>query len=90
VGRGYEALCKRCGTRVEVNEGPGMSSMPLRCEDCGKEWWWDFGPGGPTGVPEVPVCECGGQFTMDAPPRCLSCRSTELERDPHGFEIMYD
>jgi predicted Zn-ribbon and HTH transcriptional regulator len=90
VGRGHQAICKQCGTEVEVNEGSGMIAMPFRCEDCGKEWWWDFGPGGPTRKPDSPPCGCGGRFTEDAPPRCPSCRSTELEPDPNGFEVMYD
>lgn len=90
MGRGYEAVCQRCHMRVEVHEGPGMVAMPLRCERCGNEWWWEFGPGGPTGEPDAPSCECGGRFTEDAPPRCPSCRSTDVERDPDSYEIMYD
>ena len=34
--------------------------------------------------------DCGGRFRFDAPPRCPKCRSTEMELDPHGQEIMYD
>lgn len=91
MGRGYQALCKQCGTEVEVNEGSGMIAMPFRCEDCGKEWWWHFGPGGPMGKEaNPPTCECGGRFTLEAPPRCPKCRSTDLERDPSGYEVMYD
>lgn len=91
MGRGYEALCKRCGQRAGVHDGPGMGAMPLRCDTCGKEWWWEFGPGGPIDKsPEPRACECGGTFTEEAPPRCRSCRSTDLERDPDGYEIMYD
>ena len=91
MGRGYQAICKQCGTQVEVNEGSGMIAMPFRCEDCGKEWWWHFGSGGPMGQEaDPPTCECGGRFTLEAQPRCPKCRSTDLERDPSGFEIMYD
>jgi hypothetical protein len=51
----------------------------------------EFGPGGPIGKePEPPSCDCGGRFTSEAPSRCPRCRSTELERDPGGLEIMYD
>ena len=75
---------------LQVNEGPGMYSMPLRCSTCGKEWWWNFGPGGPSGRPKPPRCECGGRFTQSAPPRCPKCGSTDVERDPEGDEIMYD
>ena len=47
MGRGYQAICARCDTTVEVHEGSGMYAMPFRCEECGREWWWEFGPGGP-------------------------------------------
>ncbi len=33
-------------------------------------------------------CECGGQYTFDAPVRCPECRSTRLEEGPPT--IMYD
>lgn len=91
MGRGYQAICKECSTTVEVNDGPGMSAMPFRCEDCGREWWWKFGPGGPMDrEANPPPCKCGGRFTSEAPPRCPQCRSTDLERDPSGYEVMYD
>lgn len=33
-------------------------------------------------------CKCGGQYTLDAPPRCPKCRSTRLEEgEPTA---MYD
>ena len=90
MGHGYDAICKGCGTKFEVNEGSGMIAMPFHCDRCGKEWWWQFGPGGPTGEANPPRCECGGTFTMDAPPRCPNCRSLELERDPDGTSKIYD
>jgi hypothetical protein len=91
MGRGYQAICAQCETAVEIHEGSGMYAMPLRCEECGREWWWEFGPGGPMGKKaNPPQCECGGRFTESAPPRCPKCRSTELRRDPGGYEVMYD
>jgi predicted nucleic-acid-binding Zn-ribbon protein len=33
-------------------------------------------------------CECGGNFTLDAPPRCPDCRSTRLEEGE--ITLMYD
>jgi predicted RNA-binding Zn-ribbon protein involved in translation (DUF1610 family) len=91
MGYGYGAICKSCGMKFEVNEGSGMSAMPFHCDRCGKAWWWEFGPGDPMGEPPTaPACECGGRFTMDAPPRCPNCRSTELARDPDGISILYD
>ncbi len=90
MGRGYQAICMKCLTSIETNDGAGMASMPLRCETCGKEWSWNFGPGGPVGEPDPPPCECGGRFTSNAPPRCPKCRSTDLERDPDGYEVTND
>lgn len=91
MGHTFEAICKACETRFEVSEGSGMIAMPYHCENCGKEWWWEFGPGGPTGKePNPPTCECGGTFSLDAPPRCPACRSTDLERDPNGMSMIYD
>jgi len=34
-------------------------------------------------------CECGGQFSMNAPNRCPKCRSTDIE-DTGEFTMMYD
>ena len=90
MGRSFSAICNSCETRFEVNEGSGMIAMPLRCDRCGSEWWWEFGDSGPLGEPNPPACPCGGSFTQEAPPRCLECRSTDLRHDPDGFEIIYD
>lgn len=35
-------------------------------------------------------CDCGGSFSLDAPPRCPRCRSTEYRSDPDGMELLYD
>lgn len=35
-------------------------------------------------------CECGGNYSFDAPQRCPNCRSTESEFDPEGGFEMYD
>lgn len=91
MGRGYDVICKECETGFTVNEGSGMSAMPFRCDRCGKEWWWEFGPGGPFDKEANPApCKCGGTSSAEAPPRCPKCGSLEWERDPEGMEIMYD
>ena len=91
MGHTYSVICNECGGRFEVSEGSGMIAMPFHCERCGKEWWWEFGPGGPMGKEaEPPRCECGGTFDADAPPRCPECRSRRWRRDPDGFEMLYD
>ena len=91
MGHGYDAICRTCETKFSVSEGSGMVAMPLHCDNCGKEWWWEFGPGGPMGeAPESPRCECGGTFRVDAKPRCPSCGSLEFEKDPEGLSMIYD
>ena len=29
MGRGYDAICKECRTKFQVNEGSGMIAMPF-------------------------------------------------------------
>jgi len=31
-----------------------MIAMPFHCEQCGKEWWWEFGPQGTDGEDSTP------------------------------------
>lgn len=91
MGYGYDVICKACGTKSQVSEGSGMNAMPFHCDRCGKEWWWEFGVGGPMGKEaNPPPCDCGGTFTAEAPARCPQCRSTDLERDPDGMSMIYD
>lgn len=91
MGYGYDAICTACGTKFEVNEGSGMIAMPFHCERCGKEWWWEFGPGGPMGKEaNPPACDCGGTFSADAPARCPNCGSSDFDRDPDGMSMIYD
>lgn len=90
MGSSHGATCNECGTAVRVNEGPSMRAMPLRCDRCGKEWWWEFGSGGPIGDPDPPAYECGGSFRVDAPARCPACGSVDLGNDPNEPEILYD
>ena len=35
-------------------------------------------------------CKCGGQFTLQAEPRCPKCRSTNLEEGEDGPMVYYD
>lgn len=91
MGEAYDAICKECQTSFSVSEGSGMIAMPYHCERCGKEWWWEFGPGGPMDKePNPPTCECGGTFSLEARPRCPACRSADFERDPSGMSMIYD
>jgi hypothetical protein len=90
MGVGYQAICNRCDEKFPVHEGSGMIAMPFHCNTCGREWWWEFGSGGPLGEPEPPGCECGGTFTASAPSRCPRCRSPEFRRDSEAPQILYD
>jgi predicted Zn-ribbon and HTH transcriptional regulator len=91
MGHGFGVICKECGTKFQVNDGPGMIAMPFRCDRCGKEWWRRYPQEGPLeGNPNPPTCDCGGTFTTEAPPRCPNCRSSEHEEDPDADHIMYD
>ena len=90
MGYSYDAICKSCGTKFSVSQGSGMVAMPFHCDQCGEEWWWEFGFGGPVGQAVPPPCECGGAFKDDAPPRCPNCRLADFEHDPEGSSMIYD
>ena len=91
MGHAFTAICNDCSASFTIHDGPGMRAMPFHCDTCGKEWWWDFGPGGPIGEePTPPPCDCGGKFRSDAPPRCSKCCSTSYTRDPQGETALYD
>ncbi len=90
MGHAYDAICRHCGTRFEVSEGSGIA-MPFHCDRCGKEWWWEFGPGGPMDKQaNPPPCDCGGTSVAEAPPRCPHCCSPDFEGDPDGTSLIYD
>lgn len=91
MGHCHDAICTICGTRFTVSEGSGMIAMPFHCTRCGREWWWEFGSGGPMDKEADPsLCECGGRFAPEAPPRCPNCAGLELEPDPRGQSMIYD
>jgi hypothetical protein len=35
------------------------------------------------------VCECGGRYRLDAPPRCTKCKSDDFE-ETDGMVTLYD
>lgn len=92
MGRSYGAICNDCGTEFQVNDGPSMIAIPLRCEACGHEEWFMFGLDGPIPdeYPSDPCKKCGGAMSDEAPHRCPKCRSTDFRRDETAGEIMYD
>lgn len=91
MGYGNDVICVACETKSHVSEGSGMVAMPFHCDRCGKEWWWEFGEGGPFGKSaDPPPCDCGGSFSVEAPARCPKCGSTEYRQDPDGMSLIYD
>ena len=78
-----EAICKDCGTRYPIRMGGGFICNDFHCDKCGElkivKHEEDF----------ERKCECGGNYTMDAPPRCPNCRSTNFEHDFTKFSL-YD
>src|SRR3712207_1026529 len=73
MGRGYQAICMDCSTTVEVNDGPGMSAMPFRCEGCGK-----WGSGYQAFELDVPKTVEGKRAPGS---RSAPCRHEEGERE---------
>lgn len=37
MGHGSSAVCRKCGTSFEANEGGGFFFHPLHCDQCGRE-----------------------------------------------------
>lgn len=35
-------------------------------------------------------CNCGGGYTLNAPPRCPKCRSARVQEEKDGIEVCYD
>lgn len=35
-------------------------------------------------------CDCGGQFRLDAPPRCPRCRTPYQKTGREGIDVFYD
>ncbi len=94
MGSRFDVVCKNCGTKYEADEGGGMSFHLLHCDKCGKGKSVYFDE-----LLEDPLnyrafedyagkCECGGNFTHDAPLRCPNCRSTEIESS--DLTLLYD
>ena len=42
MGQAYRAVCKKCGHRFMVRNGPGMRFFLLHCDSCGRERSLDF------------------------------------------------
>jgi hypothetical protein len=91
VGESFDARCKQCGTVSNVAVGGGFNFDMLHCEVCGRasarERLKKLEVGGDLEAPWG-RCDCGGELSYDAPPRCPQCRSTDL--GAIGNYINYD
>jgi hypothetical protein len=76
VMMGFNPRCDRCGATTFVSIEDLCAADPPDLDPAGEDAWRlrearlskVAGP-----------CECGGTFDNDAPLRCLSCRSTDIE-----------
>lgn len=90
MGTLYSSRCNNCGATFETSEGGGFVFELLRCDACGKEKSVSLIRLGGKQADRsgeryrqrmekaAGRCRCGGQFRLDAPPRCPACRSTDL------------
>ncbi len=99
MGSEYKTTCRKCGHRFILHSGGGVTFEQLRCEACGRatavlingdhvvdpssEAGWARRMESKAGK-----CKCGGQFKLDAKPRCPKCRSLELDMKETG--MLYD
>lgn len=99
MGQECGAICSKCGAKFRVADGCGESFYMLHCEECGKAKAVNFSElekvrkkqGRKFTPSEVAAfCECGGQFSSEAKPRCPKCKSIVFKRDPGSENNMYD
>ena len=97
MGHRVETKCLECDEKFEVDHGGGFLFHLLRCDKCGITKSIRFDElGGFLMVPsgrhcvetKVGKCECGGNFTFDAPSRCPKCHSTKIEEGE--TTVFYD
>ena len=103
MGASYEAVCRACGHTFSARLGGGWNFILVRCTECGRSKTHDKdahnepdkGASGPASAanqranhPAAGRCQCGGEYTEDAPVRCPRCKSTDIEiGEP---DILYD
>lgn len=92
MGVSYVLICQNCNNQYRLNKGPGMLFHFLRCKLCGQETRIDMrtvndaqlGPNYEGIDKLVGKCSCGGDFAVDAEPRCPECGSDKYEPEPEG------
>jgi Zn finger protein HypA/HybF involved in hydrogenase expression len=92
MSTGYVLTCGRCGEEYPFNEGRGFVFRMLHCDRCGKEKSVLFGDANydEERGKYSRHCRCGGSFTLDAPPRCPKCGSTEHKGMDGNAMCLYD
>ena len=97
MGISYRTKCEQCEHRFKVNEGGGFTFFRLHCDKCGRGKYIDHEQVETPLPPDwekiseelADQCRCGGQFLIDAPPRCPKCKSSELVEDPENPDVIY-
>ncbi|MDD5172139.1 MAG: hypothetical protein PHF60_03835 [Candidatus ainarchaeum sp.] len=85
MGVELAATCKECSAKFRIMEGGGEAFTILRCDKCGKEKYMHLiklnlrRADIKTIEKAAGKCDCGGRNTSDAPPRCPSCKSKNLD-----------
>ena len=76
-----------------------MAFEQMRCEECGRatavlvdEQYLAGSPSKAAWAKRMEAragkCRCGGQYTLQAKPRCPKCRSVDLDKG--NVEVLYD
>src|SRR6056297_409844 len=93
MGVEFSAKCNNCGHTFKARSGPGMNFYLLHCDKCGKARSVKHSAileklDDPYNEKEIKKiaeemaarCECGGQFKVNAPPRCNKCYSDNISK----------
>jgi len=86
MGYSITVICKLCGTFYTARHEGGSRFRILHCNKCGIEKTIFVTEVGESFSKDyhkfekiAGICECGGKFKIQAPPRCPKCSSIEFE-----------
>lgn len=88
MGQSFDAVCTKCGAFFTARFGGGFMFHLLHCDRCGREKVMNFEKHVKVQIRDLTKsqvedlagqCECGGNFTFDANPRCPKCGSLDYE-----------
>jgi DNA-directed RNA polymerase subunit RPC12/RpoP len=101
----YHVICNHCEGRSIVRVGWGATFHILHCLRCGAEkiirlWQTSslkryynehLEEMHPMYLEEkIEKCTCGGEYRLNAPPRCPYCKSKDLTEDPLAIGCEYN